>query len=256
MDARCPGDRVSLYMRVPRKPSRFQWVVGYDSNRGKTSGRSGCRAGSADEFREVGDGSVSGDIEPGTEIIPEGDAELGAGFGEAEEGIPAVASGIAAGAAADFAFGDVAADVVFGAVGVEWDLRVIEHHQQFGFIGMQPGEQSIEGGKAGLALKDPVEAGAQRGLVFGGRIAAIGFQVAVEPPDKAADALLGGIVAVGEGVELVDQPLGMDPAQPMPADIELSGVVADDHRLGEQTVGLYAAPERAFGGDLHRIGQD
>src|SRR5713226_2430941 len=127
-------------------------------NRGKTSGRSGCRAGSADEFREVGDGSVSGDIEPGTERIPEGDAELGAGFGEAEEGIPAVASGIAAGAAADFAFGEVAADVVFGAVGVEWDLRVIEHHQQFGFIGMQPGEQSIEGGKAGLALKDPVEA--------------------------------------------------------------------------------------------------
>src|SRR3982074_3419812 len=128
------------------------------SNRGKTSGGSGCQAGSADEFREVGDGSVSGDIEPGAEIIPEGDAELGAGFGEAEEGIPAVASGIAAGAAADFAFGDVAADVVFGAVGVEWDLRVIEHHQQFGFIGMQPGEQSIEGGKAGLALKDPVEA--------------------------------------------------------------------------------------------------
>src|SRR5713101_2606169 len=56
-------------------------------NRGKTSGRSGCRAGSADEFREVGDGSVSGDIEPGTELIPEGDGELGAGFGEAEEGI-------------------------------------------------------------------------------------------------------------------------------------------------------------------------
>src|SRR6266849_3592857 len=101
--------------------TRIQRLMSLPRNRGKTSGRSGCRAGPADEFREVGDGSVSGDIEPGTEIIPEGDAELGAGFGEAEEGIPAVASGIAAGAAADFAFGDVAADVVFGAVGVEWD---------------------------------------------------------------------------------------------------------------------------------------
>src|SRR5216683_6276987 len=143
-----PGSLASVRISTIAAPLRNSTI----GNRGKTSGRSGCRAGSADEFREVGDGSVSGDIEPGTEIIPEGDAELGAGFGEAEEGIPAVASGIAAGAAADFAFGDVAADVVFGAVGVEWDLRVIEHHQQFGFIGMQPGEQSIEGGKAGLAL--------------------------------------------------------------------------------------------------------
>src|SRR6266852_3551508 len=103
--------------RWPMTDARFIfWLFAHlpACNRGKTSGRSGCQAGSADEFREVGEGSVSGDIEPGTEIIPEGDAELGAGFGEAEEGIPAVASGIAAGAAADFAFGDVAADVVFG----------------------------------------------------------------------------------------------------------------------------------------------
>ena len=42
----------------------------------------------------------------------------------------------------------------------------------------------------------------------------------------------------------------------MPADIELAGVVADDHRLGEQAVGLDAAPQRPFGGDPHRIGQD
>src|SRR5713101_1872120 len=45
-------------------------------NRGITSWRSGCRAGSADYFREVGDGIVFGNITPGTEIIPEGDAEL------------------------------------------------------------------------------------------------------------------------------------------------------------------------------------
>jgi hypothetical protein len=134
-------------------------------------------------------------------------------------------------------FGDLAPDVVFGAVGVGRDFRVIEHHQQFGFVGMQSGEQSIEGGKAGLARKYAIEAGAQCGLALRGRIAAIGFQVVVEPSDKGADGA-GGIVSVGESVELVNQPHGMDPAQPMPADIELAGIVADDHRLGEQSMGL------------------
>ncbi len=38
-------------------------------------------------------------------------------FGEAEKGVAAIAAGIAAGAAADLALGDVAADVVFRSVG-------------------------------------------------------------------------------------------------------------------------------------------
>src|SRR5205085_5376895 len=111
---------------------------------------------------------------------------------------------ITARSTADLALGDLAADVVFGAVGVKRDLGAVEHHQQFGFIGVQPGEQSIEGGKAGLALEKSVEAGAQRGLAFGCRIAAIGFKVGVEPPDESADALLSDMVVVGKGVELVD----------------------------------------------------
>ena len=51
---------------------------------------------------------------------------------------------------------------------------------------------------------------------------------------------------LGEGVELVHQPLGMDPTQGVPADIELAGIVADDHRVGEQAVRLDAAPQRAL----------
>jgi len=54
-----------------------------------------------------------GGAEPGAEIIPERDAEFGASLGEAEEGVSAVAAGVAAGAAADFAPGDLTADVVF-----------------------------------------------------------------------------------------------------------------------------------------------
>jgi hypothetical protein len=42
----------------------------------------------------------------------------------------------------------------------------------------------------------------------------------------------------------------------VPADIELTDVVADDHRVAQQAVGLDAAPQGAFGGNQHRIGID
>lgn len=57
---------------------------------------------------------------------------------------------------------------------------------------------------------------------------------------------------VGEGVELVNQPLGMDPAQTVATDIELAGIVANDHGLLEEAMGLDAAPQCPFGGDQHR----
>ena len=78
---------------------------------------------------------------------------------------------------------------------------------------MQAREQPVEGGEAGPSFEDPVEAGAQGGLARRRRIAAIGLEIAIEPPDQAAHALLGGTVPVGEGVELMDQPFGMNPAQ-------------------------------------------
>jgi transcriptional regulator with XRE-family HTH domain len=39
--------------------------------------------------------------------------------------------------AADVAFGDLAANVVFGAVGVEWNVGAFEHPQQFALVGAQ-----------------------------------------------------------------------------------------------------------------------
>jgi hypothetical protein len=67
---------------------------------------------------------------------------------------------------------------------------------------------------------------------------------------------LGGTVLVGEGVELVDQPFGMDPVQAVAAELELPGIVTDDHGVGEPVVRPDAAPERTFRGDEHRIGRD
>ena len=63
--------------------------------------------------------------ESGAEIIPERDLQLVAGLEQRQEGIAAIATGIAAGAAAHLALGDESADVVFGAVGVQRDLRTV-----------------------------------------------------------------------------------------------------------------------------------
>src|SRR3982750_1181544 len=69
----------------------------------------------------------------------------------------------------------LAADGVFSAVGVQRDVRSIEGHQQLGFVGVETGEQPIEGGKAGAALEDAVETGAQGGSTLRCRIAAVGL---------------------------------------------------------------------------------
>ena len=120
---------------------------------------------------------------------------------------------------------------------------------------MQSGHQPVERGKAGAAPEDPIEAGTQDGSAFRTGISAIALEVVVEVPDQAAYALLDDAVLFGEGVELMHQPLRMNPAQTVPADLELAGIVADDHRFGEQAMRLDAAPQRALGGDLHRIGR-
>jgi hypothetical protein len=62
------------------------------------------------------------DRESVAEVFPERDFQLGGGFGEAEKGIAAVTTEIAADAGAELAPGDVAADVVLRSVGVQRDF--------------------------------------------------------------------------------------------------------------------------------------
>src|ERR1700686_1564623 len=199
-----------------------------------------------DEGWEAGDGGLIWDFEPVGGVVPEGDAELGAGFGQSEEGIAAIATGLAAGAAADLSLDDVAADIALRSVGVERDLRPIENHQQFGLVGVQPGEQAIERDEAGSALEDAVEPCPHLGLAAARRLTLVGEEVAVEPPDQGAQRLLGPAAVLGEGIELMDGTLGMDPAQRVMSNVELSGVVADDHGLAQEAVRPDAAEQCPF----------
>ena len=47
---------------------------------------------------------------------------------------------------------------------------------------------------------------------------------------------------VGERIQLVHQPFRVDPAQRMPPDVELTGVIAQHDAIAEELVRLDAAP--------------
>jgi hypothetical protein len=61
---------------------------------------------------------AAGDGQSGGQIVPKRDFELGAGFGQTEEGVSAVTTDITARAAADLSPGDATVDVVLRSVGV------------------------------------------------------------------------------------------------------------------------------------------
>src|SRR5260370_21205581 len=132
--------------------------------------------------------------------------------GEAEEGVAAVATGVASCAAADLSLGDLAADIVLRSVGVERDLGPLQHQEQFAFVGMEPSEQAIEGDEAGLAREDAIEPCRQGGLALLGGMLAIGFESAIEPPDQRTGLTLREPLPIGEGVELVNEALARVPA--------------------------------------------
>src|SRR5665213_3340514 len=126
----------------------------------------GRESGGADTHSDVMverfDDRVPGDFEPAAQIIPDRDAQFVTRLEETEESIAAVAADVAPCAGADLAPCDVTANVVLRTVGVERDLRPLQHHQQLILIGMQPRQQAVQRGEASAAKEDTVEACAQR----------------------------------------------------------------------------------------------
>ena len=71
---------------------------------GENSGNS-CRDGLADELEQRGDVRCAGDVEVVAGMVPEADADLGAGLHETEENITAVVAGPGPSCAGDLAPG-------------------------------------------------------------------------------------------------------------------------------------------------------
>jgi hypothetical protein len=165
---------------------------------------------------------MSRDLESTAEIILDRNAELVAGLGEAQKSIAAIAADIAACSGADLPACDLTANVVLRAVCVERDFRPIQHHQQLRLVGMKPRQQAIQCGEAGAAEEYTVEPSAQRGGPAPAGLEPVSLEVAVIIPDQTANFLLRGTMLIGEGVQLVYRPVRVNPAQRVPADLELA----------------------------------
>src|SRR5215471_17716223 len=109
-----------------------------NGNRGQSSGKTahglGEPSAAADEVGKIRHGWLVRRSEPIAEIIPERYAEFGTGMHQAEESIAAISSCVAVRATADLALDDVTANVALGAIGVQRDLRPVEHGQQLGLV--------------------------------------------------------------------------------------------------------------------------
>src|SRR3954470_14273949 len=97
--------------------------------------RSGGSDPRSDVMVERFDECVAHHLESAAQIIPDREAEFVAGLGEAQKSVTAVAAGVGARPGTYFAPGDVAADIVLRAVGVQWNLRPVQHHQQLILVG-------------------------------------------------------------------------------------------------------------------------
>ena len=116
-------------------------------------------------------------------------------------------------------------------------------------MGVQALEGLIEGRKAGALGEDGIEAGRQGGRPRRLGMALVGLQVGIQIPDLGANPLLILAMALIERDQLMDQPLGVDPAQGMEQDGELPGAVADDHQVEGEALVDQAAEQGPFGGD-------
>ena len=96
---------------------------------------------------------------------------------------------------------------------MQGNVGPVEHGQQLGLVGMQAREQPVECDEARATTEDTIEAGAKLTAAAWRRVGAVGFQVGVEVPDQRARMLLGGALLIGEGIELMHQPLGMHPTK-------------------------------------------
>ena len=99
---------------------------------------------------------------------------------------------------------------------------------------MQAGQLPVDHDLAGLVGEDPAKAHPQApGAPWIG-VALIGLLVGIEPPDQAALEIEDAALRGGQRLQLMDELVGIHPAQGMIADPELACTIGDDHGVTQQ----------------------
>jgi hypothetical protein len=102
------------------------------------------------------------------------------------------------------------------------DVGPVEHKQQLVLVGKGPGDGLVEFDKAGDPGEDPIEALPQRRSADGCRVVLVELEIGVEPPDQLALQRDQAVLLVGDADDPAEMALGVDPAQGVLENVELS----------------------------------
>jgi hypothetical protein len=70
----------------------------------------------------------------------------------------------------------------------------------------------------------------------------VSFEVRVKVPDQGANPRLSSTLLIIERIQFMHQSFRVNPAQRVPADVELPGIVAQNHGIAQKFMRLNAAP--------------
>ena len=99
------------------------------------------------------------------------------------------------------------------------------------------GSGLVELGEAGDPGEDPIETPLQRRPAGRVRIAFVELEVSVEPPDQLALQRDQAVLLVCHADDPAEMALGVDPTQGVLENVELTGIIGDDHRVAQQAAG-------------------
>ena len=119
---------------------------------------------------------------------------------------------------------------------MQGDIRPVQNQEQFLFVVGETAQSRVQYFATGLGGEKVVKAFFQVGLGFFIRRLFEGLQVSIQLPDAITDILNRLTFFLATGDEFMNGPFGMNLAQRMEQNIELPGIVTEDHQLFRKTV--------------------
>ena len=130
---------------------------------------------------------------------------------------------------------------------MKWDFWPLQYPQQFRLAAPQSSQQFVKIDIPGSNGENSIEPDLKALGCTSTRTSRKILQSLVEEPDEFAQGLDMFHLPRRRRHQLLQQPFGVDPAQRMGADAELSGIVGHDHCIADQAMMADGTPDAGLG---------
>lgn len=184
----------------------------------------------------------------------EGQSELSAGLHETEHGVPRRTSVMAHCTTGNLALDDKGSQIVLGRIGVKRDRWMLKYLEQIMPAPVQACQDPVKILISRMDGEDAVKAMPERFDLTGRGLLLEGFECLVETPHEIANGIdLPGLARCGWH-QLVQETLGVNPAQRMVGYPELPGIIGDNNGAAQKSVVTDAATDAGFAGNADQPG--